>query len=209
MRYLIDGYNLMHAVVLLPGGRLTAQGLRTMRQRFLNELAARLGPEQAGQTTVVFDSSAAPAGLPRELRHKGITVQFAAPDEEADGRIEDLIACHTAPKQLTVVSTDHRIRLAAKRRRAKVQTSDTFWSTLQDRPHWLRPGKAEASRSAVEPERPEAPTDEDRAFWLQEFGELDHSPELRSAFRGPDFIPGDEDLARIAREVDEEFRDGL
>src|SRR5438093_12747477 len=109
MRTLIDGYNLMHAVGLL-GRRFGPDGFRRARLRFLNDLAAALGPVEAHQTTIVFDAAAPPEHAPRESTHKGLTVLFAVGDENADERIELLIAQHSAPKSLTVVSSAHRVR---------------------------------------------------------------------------------------------------
>lgn len=215
MRILIDGYNLMHAVVLTAGHRLGPDGLRKRRRRFLNDLAERLGPDEASQTTIVFDASQAPAGLSHEGLHKGMTVLFAAQGEEADERIEHLIAHHPAPKGLTVVSSDHRIRLAAKRRRASVKTADEFWSELEDRrrrksrrPFASRPAPTPAPTSAPapEPERPDAPGAAEAAYWLEQFRHVAESLEAHEVFRHVDFVPTDEEVAQIAREVDEEFR---
>src|SRR3954467_12446391 len=104
MRTLIDGYNLMYALGLL-GKRLGPDGFRKVRTRFLNDLAAALGAVEAHQTTVVFDAADPPGHLPRESTFKGITVVFAVDDDDADERIERLIAAHSAPKGLTVVSS--------------------------------------------------------------------------------------------------------
>src|SRR5690348_9788490 len=127
MRLLIDGYNLMYAVGLL-GKRFGPDGFRKVRQRFLNDLADALGAVEAHQTTVVFDAAAPPDGFPRETSHKGITVLFAVDDDDADSRIERLIAQHPTPRSLTVVSSDNRLRQAARRRKARVETADEFWS---------------------------------------------------------------------------------
>jgi len=126
MRHLIDGYNLMYALGL-PGKRQGPDGFRKLRTRFLNDLAAALGPVAAHQTTVVFDASDPPGHLPRQSLHKGITVVFAVDDENADERIERLIAAHSSPKLLTVVSSDQRIRQAATRRKARAVTAEVFW----------------------------------------------------------------------------------
>lgn len=206
MHLLIDGYNLMHAVVLPPGRRLAKGQLRQLRLRFLNDLSALLGSELTSETTIVFDASHGPSHLPRESRHLGMQIIFAEPDQDADERIELLIAEHSSPKQLLVVSTDHRVRLAAKRRRAEVETSDTFWSRLEDRAAKARTAR---KRSFQPPPSPIEPRDQglnETAHWMAEFGHLDEASDLKEAARPADFVPSDEDLARIAREVDEESR---
>ena len=53
-----------------------------------------------------------------------MSIIFALGDENADARIEQLIAAHSAPKSLTVVSTDRRVRQAANRRKARSITSE-------------------------------------------------------------------------------------
>src|ERR1700712_1360407 len=123
MRILIDGYNLMFAGGLL-GKKFGPRGFRQVRNRFLNDLADTLGPLDARQTTVVFDAASAPADLPHSSTHKGLSVVYAVDNESADERIEELIAGHSVPKSLTVVSSDRRIRLAASRRKALAVTAD-------------------------------------------------------------------------------------
>ncbi len=201
MRYLIDGYNLMYAGGLL-GKRLGPKGFRTVRTRFLNDLADTLGPLDASQTTVVFDASAAPADVPRSSPHKGLSVIFAVDDENADERIEHLIAAHSVPKTLTVISSDRRIRTAATRRKALSVTAEEFWDQLDAR-------KRRRFHAPAEPQpapRPAAVplSAEESAFWLHEFGELDQSPETRKALNAEPAFLTDEEIAEIERQVERE-----
>jgi predicted RNA-binding protein with PIN domain len=200
MRLLIDGYNLMFAAGLL-GKRLGPDGFRKVRTRFLNDLADALGAVEAHLTTVVFDAAAPPDDLPRQTSHKGITVVFAVGDENADERIEHLIAAHSAPKGLTVVSSDHRIRRAAARRKAKAMTADEFWIQVHER----KPGK-------TTPPPPPSPEEQSRLhglspreteMWLEVFRDVADAPDSREVF-GSDFVPTDDEIARIQREVEDE-----
>ena len=129
MRWLIDGYNVMHAGGRL-GPKLGREGFRRARRRFLDELAQALGPLIAAETTVVFDASVPPGDFPPVSTYRGLTVLFALGDENADARIEQLITEHSNPKTLTVVSSDNRIRLAASRRRARSLTAEKFWELI-------------------------------------------------------------------------------
>ncbi len=131
MRWLIDGYNVMHAGGRL-GPKLGREGFRRARRRFLNELAATLPAEEAHQTTIVFDASVPPGDFKVEERYRGLQVLFALGDENADARIEQLIAADSTPKALSVVSSDRRIRQAAHRRRAIVLTAEDYWNRLDD-----------------------------------------------------------------------------
>ncbi|MFO0951867.1 MAG: NYN domain-containing protein [Isosphaeraceae bacterium] len=202
MRILIDGYNLMYAGGLL-GKRLGPDGLRKVRHRFLNDLADRLGPLDAPQTTVVFDASQPPDGLPSQTPHKGLTVVYAVNDADADARIETLIARHSHPKGLTVVSSDRRIRQAALRRKARAVTAHDYWNELdaRRRPPRVR-SHTEAPSPAAEEKRP-FPTETE--FWLREFADLDAQPETREALNPDGLLLTDEEVARLEREIEREF----
>src|SRR5438477_11517341 len=111
MSYLIDGYNLLHAMGLL-GGRVGPTGLEKARLGLMGLLRAVYG-EQAATVTVVFDAAHAPPGTPEAEDYQGIHVRFAVRQEQADDLIEALIHRESSPRQLTVVSDDHRIQRAA------------------------------------------------------------------------------------------------
>ena len=132
MLWLIDGYNLMHAAGAIDGREIRRELFERKRRRFLNELADALGPERCQQTTVVLDASTAPADFPLETVYQGLNLIFALGDESADARIETLIAAHSSPKSLTVVSSDRRIRRAAQRRRARTLAADEFLDLLEN-----------------------------------------------------------------------------
>jgi uncharacterized protein len=201
MRTLIDGYNVMFAAGLM-NRKFRPEGFRKVRLRFLNDLASTMDPLEAHLTTVVFDANDAPDHLSASIRHKGIEVLYAVDYDSADERIEDLIAHHSNPKSLTVVSSDHRIQKAAIRRKAKVLSADDFLTRMATWKERKRP-------LVVLPEevtRQEVPTAQEAAFWLEEFREVVESEEAREVFRGDPSFPTDEELARIEREVEEEFR---
>ena len=202
MRTLIDGYNLMFAGGLL-GRKLGPDGFRKVRHRFLNDLAATLDPVEAHLTTVVFDARSAPLDVPAATRHKGLTVLFAVDVDTADDRIEDLIAAHSSPKILTVVSSDHRIQKAATRRKAKVLSADDYWTRMDT----LKERKVRAPSPADdETDRREAPSALEASYWLAEFRDVAESDEARQAFARDPIFPTDDEIARIEREVEEEFR---
>lgn len=206
MRYLIDGYNVMYAGGLL-GKRLGPRGFHRVRTRFLNDLADRLGPVDAHRTTVVFDASNSPEDAVAQTSHKGLSIIYAVDDENADARIERLIAAHSAPKGLTVVSSDNRVRQAAGRRRARALSADEFWMMLDAmksrRSNPLAPRSASTSvEPEPEPEKPTRTTEDESAHWLREFGHLDHQPETREALGNHDALLTDEEIAQIEREIE-------
>jgi predicted RNA-binding protein with PIN domain len=165
MPFLIDGYNLLNAAGILGRGRGPGT-LQRARQALLNTLVESLPPDQVTRTTVVFDSSDSPWGVAKETTHRGITVKFSSKDEDADTVIERLIAAESAPKRLTVVSSDHRLQRAAKRRRAIAVDSDVWFAELLRERAARQKGKA--GGDVPKPEGPFAPGDVD--YWLREFG---------------------------------------
>ena len=204
MRLLIDGYNLMHARGLMSR-KFGPDGFRKVRQRFLADLAAALDPVEAHQTTVVFDAGDPPRDRPSQARHKGITIVFAVDDENADERLEKLIAAHSSPKTLTVVSSDHRVRQAAERRKAKVVLSDEFLSRLEGRtPRKDHRPVPPPGPSAEEKARMQGLSSSEAQFWMAAFAHVEAEPGVKEGLRASDFVPTEEEIRRIEREVREE-----
>lgn len=221
MRVLIDGYNVMHAGGLIQpqigrgvGVSARNDAFRKSRNRFLNVLAATLDEVEAYQTTIVFDAALAPPHLPAEQGYKGLTVIFAVDDDSADDRIEAMIRSDKTPKTLVVVSSDRRLRIAGERRGAKVLSADDYWTKLD----LLKEAKERkrgvyADRAQTEPK----PTDEELArdrglteaearLWRDVFREVVADAELDDDLTGPVPLLDDDEIARIAREIDAEDR---
>jgi predicted RNA-binding protein with PIN domain len=113
---LIDGYNLLHASGVFGAGGRTS--LETSRNALLDWLGSVLSESQRQRATIVFDAREAPPGLPRFGQKHGIRIVFAPRGCEADVVLEDLIQEHNSPRSLLVVSSDHRVQRAARRRKA-------------------------------------------------------------------------------------------
>ncbi|NMC19953.1 MAG: hypothetical protein GYA33_05970 [Thermogutta sp.] len=129
--FLVDGYNLLNAcgVEAAPGPPGTPE-LDRARQGLLDFLAEVLTAEEVSRTMLVFDAHGPRWKRPVEESYRGLTVRFAVQYPDADTLLEQLIARHTAPRQLTVVSSDHRVQRAARRRRAKFIDSDDWYAAL-------------------------------------------------------------------------------
>ena len=112
MRYLIDGYNLMHALGLVRknGGET---GWLASRRKLLDWLADQLTRRNLDSFQVVFDAQRSVGALESNL-HRGVKVLIAR-GQSADDVIEELLAEEIQPKTLTVVSNDQRLRDAAWR----------------------------------------------------------------------------------------------
>lgn len=169
MALIIDGYNLLNATAIT--GRGTAgTSLARARTALLDFLAERLTPEECRATTVVFDARNAPPGLETVLEHRGLAVRFARPHREADDLIEELIERETSPRRLTVVSSDHRLHRAARRRRATPVDSDTWFRQFARRP--IQPSRSVEVPDEVESQLASAELEE----WLRIFGESPSTP---------------------------------
>lgn len=155
---LIDGYNLLHASgVFGRGGRTPLEG---SREALLDWLGSVLSDAERRRTTIVFDASEAPPGLPRSADKHGMQIHFAPRGHEADEMLEELIRVHNTPRSLTVVSSDHRVQRAARRRRAIPIDSDRWVAGLR---------QPRASAQPI-PEPREELSPEELQTWLDEFG---------------------------------------
>ena len=140
---LVDTYNVLHhplALRELPHDSGPA------------ELAALIaaGRHRRSRALLVCD------GMPRrlgpvahrdaELRFhvEGSELLYAGQGRDADSLIERLIEADSAPRRLTVVSSDRRIQRAGRRRKCRVMPSDDFLGVLlrdadSAKQRWRRP----------------------------------------------------------------------
>jgi len=161
MPYLIDGNNLIFAMMEV-GPEIGRLGLC----RLLATLV------QAGQKVrVVFDGPPPPAPTAQQLIDTGIQASFC-PKAPADREIIELIREDSAPKLLTVVSSDREIRRAAAPRRCKSISSEDFARSLckippvSDGPPLPGHGEPNEKRKGLRPEQTKR--------WLKEFGLGEH-----------------------------------
>jgi len=182
---LIDGYNLMHAAGIVGRG-VGPGGLERSRHALLNSLAESIELSERRRTTVVFDAAGAPPGLPSEFRHEEIHVRFARGYADADELIEALILADSAPRRLLVVSSDHRLHRAARRRRAKAIDSDRWYAEILRR-RMERHGQPAATPSA-KPQH--APGPDEVNYWLERFGQspADPSPPMADDLFPPGYV---------------------
>ena len=175
MAVLIDGYNLLHVTAIVGRG-VGPGGLHRSRQALLNFLVASLHEKELAHAEIVFDASGAPPGLPATVDHQGLTVHYARDYPDADTMLEFLIAKHPTPRKLTVVSSDHRIQRAAKRRRAIATDSDLWYVELVHR-------RRETPYSDVPLAKPEGELDPTEVkYWTEQFTEL--SSDVKPASEG-------------------------
>jgi uncharacterized protein len=197
---IIDGYNLMHACGLARKSYGPGQ-LRQCRVQLVRYLARHLTSPERERTTIVFDAREAPPGLPRQMTAEGMTVSFALPGREADDAIEELVAAHSAPRQIRLVSSDHRLQKTVRRRRGAFVDSDDFAAELE-----RRGPMSDAPPEPVEPEpRPggrQAVDETEAEKWLPIFGEVAGAEELPSETVHPDLSITQADVAAIEDEIE-------
>jgi len=167
---MIDGYNLLFALGLV-GTNQNAEALRRARARLLKKVAETIPADERPRTVVVFDADRAPRGMPARQRYHEMTVLFAVDHEDADALIVELIAANSAPRRLTVVSSDRQIKRAARRRRAKAIDSATWYEAVAARRGAASPASdaTPRRRASAKPQSP--PTPEEVESWLEVFGD--------------------------------------
>ncbi|MDB4778317.1 NYN domain-containing protein, partial [bacterium] len=173
MQILIDGYNLLHAIGFR--GDLAAPGnLERARLSMLEKLAQYLSPPDRRKVLVVFDAGKRSKSKPHQYNYQDIQVEFAHEYEDADSMIEILIQKHSLPRSLLVVSSDHRIQTAARRKKAQFIDSDQWIDQLQHPPREFK----KKPRDSTKPSRTEN-TD----YWLAKFDteEIEHFIEQASS----------------------------
>jgi len=131
-RILIDGYNLIFQIGL-QGKRRDSIALEKARQRAIQTISKWLGDDRQ-HAAIVFDASSLPIKEDHNVSEfDGLTIIYAVDYEDADSMIEEIIRTHSSPKQLLVVSSDHRLHKAALRRNARPIDSDVWYDNLEQR----------------------------------------------------------------------------
>jgi predicted RNA-binding protein with PIN domain len=178
MLYLIDGYNLLYAMGVLQT-RMGPDGLEKARRNLLGILHGSFG-DDSDRVTVVFDAAKPPPGVPAESEYHGLHVRFAVGLAAADDLIELLIRQASAPRHLTIVSDDHRIQKAGRRRHCVVSGCGDFLQELEQRRKPPPAGEPSAKPSGV--------SREEAQHWLDEFADLADDPALKELQDPPEFF---------------------
>jgi predicted RNA-binding protein with PIN domain len=172
MPTIIDGYNMLHAM-----GRLTARdgkhALEAARRWLLLQLTS--AKTTIDDVTVVFDAVAAPSGAPAAEEHARVHFVFSH-GQTADDLIEEIIRGESNSRSLTVVSDDHRIQRAARRRGCEVLGCLDYYERLQ------HPVSSLEAKVPELPAKPEAATPEETRKWLEAFADVEDDPQWRQGY---------------------------
>jgi predicted RNA-binding protein with PIN domain len=153
----IDGTNLLWAVKELPGDREITTEVHLCRA--LDRYFALTG--ENGE--IIFDG----AGPADKSVFDGVVhleIVFSGFNMDADTVIEEKILANTAPRRLTVVSSDRRLRVAAAARGATALKSELFWERVTRESRRKRPQKQEPE------EKRGGLTESETDKWLDLFG---------------------------------------
>ena len=119
----------MHVTRFKPTSQAEGE-LRRCREGLLSLLADCLPASRHPSITIVFDSANAPKHLADRSTWKHLQVVFARDENSADDMLAVMIAQQPNPKQYVVVSSDHRVQVAAQRRRATPVDSDVWFDAV-------------------------------------------------------------------------------
>ena len=128
--FLIDGYNLWWNTGE-SGPENDDGSLQGARESLIQWLLNTLSKDLVRKTVLVFDAKTPPANRGFLFDRLGLTVHFAVGYPDADTLMECYIQQHQAPRNLTVVSSDHRIQRAAIRKRATAVDADRWARHIQ------------------------------------------------------------------------------
>jgi len=154
--FIIDGHNLLHSIQKEDpdSGPISDVGLCRIVGRYLKLIG------QSG--AIIFDGTG-----PRDKSGfddiSNLEVFFAGLGTDTDTVIEDKITASTAPKRLIIVSSDRRLRKAARARKATSVKSEVFWNNIQK--------QLSRKKTIKEPTaKRQGLTDGETKQWLEFFG---------------------------------------
>ena len=133
IRIIIDAYNLIFQCGLQPKSLNSPLALHRTRQRLVDELAQHIDASDRKDVLLVFDAKNPRGPSTPDLQAQNFQIAFARDYEDADAMVIELLEKHSQPKQLTVISSDHKIQTAASRRNAKAIDADVWFDQLGSR----------------------------------------------------------------------------
>ena len=122
--FLIDGHNLLHSIEKADESSESISDVQLCH--IIGSYLKLTG--QNGE--IIFDG----IGPPDKSGFDGISnleVFFSGLGADTDTLIEDKIIANSAPRRLKIVSSDRRLRRAARARKATSVKSEAFWNNVQ------------------------------------------------------------------------------
>jgi predicted RNA-binding protein with PIN domain len=157
MPYVIDGTNLLWAIQESHEEHELAGEVQ------LCEVLDRYFAQIADVGEIVFDGAGPPdKSVFDAVGH--LDVIFSGFGSDADSVIEEKVLANSAPRRLTVVSSDRRLRKAAGERKATALKSELFWDQVLRELRRKKPAEKEPE------EKREGLTEGETEQWLDLFG---------------------------------------
>ncbi len=173
MPLIIDTFNVLHMTGVLPPD-LSGMDIEELRgvislSRFRNQTI-----------TLVCDGV-----QPLELRRQpdddqqraltNISMIWSGTDTDADTLIEILVAQNSAPRRLTVITSDRRLTRVIRKRRVRIMTSESFLSRLSHdfRNNVERSSSNRNTLAARPPHAYEVPLHADSVRWWLDYLNID------------------------------------
>ncbi len=155
MPFIIDGHNLLWSV---QNAEENTSITDITICRILDDYFRRTGKS----AEIIFDGT----GPPVKTEFKNVAnlqVTFSGLRTDCDTVIEQRISASTAPKLLTIVSSDRRLRDAASARKATSIKSEDFWDEVKKRLSRRKTGKEPPGKRA-------GLTESETELWMKTFG---------------------------------------
>jgi len=156
MPVIIDGHNLLHAI------RKVDEAFESINDVQLCQIIGRYFKLTSETGQIVFDGTG-----PRDKSGfdniSNLEVFFAGQGSDTDTVIDEKIRASSAPRRLTIVSSDRRLRKAAQTRKAAVLKSEDFWKNVQKRFRRKKPPREPAEKRL-------GLTESETKQWLEFFG---------------------------------------
>jgi predicted RNA-binding protein with PIN domain len=156
MSFIIDGHNLLWTIA----GRAEEHGSVTDLQ--LCHILSRFMRVCGEKGELVFDGAGPRDRGPYE-NMPSLDVTFAGAASDCDTVIEHRIESSSAPRDLVIVSSDRRLRVAAAARKAAAVKCDVFWKQVQKK-------LAEQKKVREPPGKRHGITEQETELWMRLFG---------------------------------------
>jgi hypothetical protein len=165
---LIDTYNVLHTTGILPPELAVGDDVLELVRLLQN---SRYRDERITLACDGVPPAPAPApALPKAAdprlvqRVGGTTIRYSGHGRPADDLIAQLIQASTAPRLLIVVSSDHQVLKAGRRRKCRLLSSEEFLQQLAD------DNRIQPSTGTASPAKPKAGMSQEQIDrWLKLF----------------------------------------
>ncbi len=152
LNLILDGYNVLFQTPLMLAKSGKAD-LEISRNRLAYFMALGMSSNQLEKSAIVYDAKQQATTEPKIAKlDSGLKIVFAANVDEADRLIEEIIASHASPKQLTVVTSDRKIQRTAKSHGSRFIDATEWFDHIEqnlseEEKQWIASGQSPSANS--------------------------------------------------------------